>query len=83
MATKTVGKFTYNEETRVVTGPKVYMESGRYDQVVHDCVAGLNTVFNYGGGNNDTLSLLLVCIQTDYAAWAGQMEIERMMDRAF
>lgn len=67
----TVGEFTL-EPDGTVTGPAGYMKA-RFDEFRKNLEAGRNAVFTYGSmnGKGSTEQLLLVALQTDYAAWQG------------
>lgn len=71
----TVGAFTYADGT--VTGPAEYMDE-RGEARLAKMLAGEDTVFNAGvrfhGG--DTATLVLVSLQTDFAAWKGMRELK-------
>jgi hypothetical protein len=73
----TVGEFTY-EKDGTVTGPAQYM-ADRFDKFRANLEAGRNAVFNYGAmhGKGTAESLLLVALQTDYAAWKGMESFRR------
>jgi hypothetical protein len=71
--TKTVGRFTYDTATGSLTGPKEYVESEQYRNLIRNIEAGQSYVFNYGAGRPgaDVVTALLVTVQTDYAGWHG------------
>ncbi len=73
MAT-TVGRFIYEDGT--LTGPAEYMRE-RGDARLAKIVAGEDVVFNFGAmsGRGDTITLVLVSLQTDYAGWLGTREL--------
>ncbi|MDP2324291.1 MAG: hypothetical protein Q8N51_09715 [Gammaproteobacteria bacterium] len=71
-----VGRFTYDPQTKNISGPARYMQSGRLEKVLDQIRTRQSIVFNEGcrlghGG----ISLILVCVQTDFAAWAGEQEL--------
>jgi len=68
---KTVGAFTYHPDGSI-EGPAQYLEEKGND-TIEKINAGKNHVFNFGcrNPNADTVTLLLVALQTDYAGWLG------------
>ncbi len=70
--TTTIGVFTYDHHTERITGPDGYMEE-RFDGRMSRIYAGQDSVFNFGSreGQRDSVSLVLVSLQTDYASWLG------------
>ena len=77
-----LGRFTYDPATNAISGPAGYMQSGRLEDVIAKIKAGQSHVYNEGlrlghGG----ISLILVCIQTDFGAWAGEQEILALCKR--
>jgi hypothetical protein len=71
-----VGRFTYDPQTENISGPAGYMKSGRLERVLDQIRTRQSHVYSEGcrlghGG----ISLILVCVQTDFAAWAGEQEI--------
>ncbi|MDP2361629.1 MAG: hypothetical protein Q8O14_12915 [bacterium] len=73
--TTTVGRFTFNHETGKVVGPAGYLQSGRLEAIMDKIHSGQSTVYNTGRQlGHGGINLILVCIQTDYAAWAGEQE---------
>lgn len=74
--TQTVGRFTISS-TGVVEGPAAYMAE-RGTARLRRIEAGTDVVFNYGlSTGRDPLTLALVSLQTDYAAWLGEQEMAR------
>ena len=66
----TVGRFSMTS-AGVVTGPADYMKE-RWPAFKAKLESGQSAVFNYGAGRGGSLeSLVLVAVQTDYAAWRG------------
>jgi hypothetical protein len=82
--TKTVGRFTYDTATSSLSGPKEYMESEQYRELIRSIEAGRNHVFNYGarGASPDVETALLVTVQTDYAGWHGSKVFFAAMEAA-
>lgn len=87
----TVGRFTYDESTGSVSGPKAYMESSHYAEWRVRFESGSDPVFRVGMGHApvpgalftpdgpqspDPVTAMLVSLQTDFAAWHG---LERTM----
>lgn len=75
--TKTVGQFTYDTETDIVTGPAEYMKAQGNDRL--DAIAkGTDPVFPINARYApDIVTAILVTIQTDYAAWHGMETFNR------
>lgn len=74
---KQVGAFTI--ENDVLSGPKQYMEE-RGNAKLERMLAGEDVVFNTSLLHSpDTATGVLVALQTDYAGWLGQKELERCM----
>ena len=74
--TTTVGRFTFNPETGSIAGPAGYLQSGKLESVMDKIHSGQSTVLNAGRQlGHGVINLILVAIQTDYAAWAGEQEI--------
>lgn len=73
MTTKTVGQFTYANGQ--LSGPAEYMReqgNARVDSIL----AGTDVLFNMGREfQPDSVTLLLVTLQTDYAGWKGTREL--------
>jgi hypothetical protein len=70
--TKTVGKFTYDEESGTISGPGDYMREA-FPARFASIEAGTDVVaqkgFELNGG--DAVLAILVSLQTDYAGFAG------------
>lgn len=78
-STITIGKFSYDYDTRDLAGPEGYMteQSGILLAKVRD---GMSAVFNYAvsvAGSNEVVALL-TALQTDYAGWRGMQQIKAM-----
>lgn len=61
-----------------VIGPRAYVESAQFQECLAKIQNGESAIVNYGSQfskSADTLSLILVAIQTDYAAWLGTREL--------
>ncbi len=71
-----VGAFEYDTTTNSLVGPAEYMRE-RGDARLARIAAGQDTVFNYGSGRPgaSTVTLTLVSLQTDYAAWRGTRDL--------
>lgn len=70
-----VGRFTYDTETSVITGPAAYMQSVEYRRCIAKIEDGTSVVFNAGMEHSPNLeTALLVTIQTDFAAWHGYQQ---------
>lgn len=73
MSTKTVGRFTFDEETGQVSGPAEYMRTWGAERI-KKIESGQDVVFNFGMRDRpdvDPITLILVSLQTDFAAWLG------------
>ncbi len=72
---KTVGEFTYDEQTQTVAGPALYMEeqgNERLDRIM----SGDDVVFNMGCTRSpDVITAVLVALQTNYAGWKGTRDL--------
>lgn len=74
----TVGRFTL-EPDGTLTGPAEYLASEAYRKCIAKIEAGDNAVVRFGATTGQSrASLLLVAIQTDYAAWRGMQQILAM-----
>ena len=80
-----IGVFTYNTLTDQVTGPQDYMDK-RFKTRMNKIQAGTDSVFNFGsrkgittkdGKRFDVASLVLVSLQTDYAAHQGMKSFSK------
>jgi len=80
-----IGVFTYNTLTDQVTGPQDYMDK-RFKTRMKKIQAGTDSVFNFGsrkgittkdGQRFDVASLVLISLQTDYAAHQGMKSFSR------
>ena len=73
---KTVGAFKY--EDGAVFGPADYMREQGNDYL-DKIEAGNCAVFNYGAmtGKGDTVTLVLVALQTNYAGWKGMQQFQK------
>ncbi len=73
-----VGSFSYNNETGLISGPADYMTT-RFQDRMSDIYAGRNSVVNYGlSEGQEIISLVLVSLQTDYAAFLGMRQFNTM-----
>lgn len=71
----TVGKFTFDRKTGVVSGPKEYMEE-RGSARIRSIEDGQDVVFNFGVTSApDVFTAVLVSLQTDYASWRGARQL--------
>ncbi len=77
--THQIGSFFYNQETHQISGPADYM-ADRFSDRMAKIHAGQDAVFNFGsqrgitthgGAKFDVVSLVMVSLQTDYAAYQG------------
>jgi len=80
--TRQVGSFSYDHQTGQIAGPADYMGS-RFQDRMSDIYAGRDAVFNYGSANPvqggpDAVTLVLVSLQTDYAAFLGMRQFNTM-----
>lgn len=70
-STRQVGSFFYNNQTAQISGPADYMTT-RFQERMTKIYAGKDTVVNYGlSQGQEIISLILVSLQTDYAAFLG------------
>lgn len=71
-----VGAFSYDTETKTVSGPAEYMRE-RGNERIDRITSGKDTVFNAGVrfSAEPAEKLLLVSLQTDYAGWKGTREL--------
>jgi len=82
MAVKKVGRFEMDTETGSIAGPAEYMEE-RGSAKLRAIEAGTDTVFNAGLTRSpDIYTAILVSLQTDFAGWLGQRQLEAAMGRA-
>jgi len=76
MPTKTVGKFSFDEDTQEVAGPASYMAE-KYDAEIAGILAGNDAVFNMTANlSPDPITAILVHLQTDYAGYVGMKQVE-------
>lgn len=77
-----VGEFTLDEATGAVAGPKGYMEE-RFSEFFERLKRGGCPTFEFGaaGGSPSVEVALLVAVQTDYAGWRGQKQMEGWLAR--
>ena len=74
-----VGKFKFNTETNVLSGPENYMlEQG--DAKLEEILSGKSKVleagFSFAGKMEYRAeTLILVALQTDYAEWVGKKRL--------
>lgn len=81
MAKTTVGKFIYDPATGMVSGPAEYMRSADYDRCIASIADGTNHTFRAAVAHApDTVTAVLVTIQTSYAGWHGMQGIHRMIE---
>jgi hypothetical protein len=75
-----VGRFAL--EDGVVSGPAEYMRE-RGDARLREIEAGRDSVFNAGlqFGSPNVETAILVSLQTDYAGWLGQKQMEGWLGR--
>jgi hypothetical protein len=74
-----VGRFTFDTSTEILTGPKDYLESVGGAKAAVDKALRCPS-FKLGlEYQPNPLILLLVALQTDYAAYAGSRDLERRM----
>jgi hypothetical protein len=71
---QTVGEFTFDFEAMTVSGPASYMQE-RGDAHLAEIKAGRDPVVN-SGYSPDPITGILVSLQTDYAGWRGQKQME-------
>lgn len=80
--TKTVGEFTYDPTDGTVRGPAEYMASADYERCIASITDGTSHTFASAIAHApDTVTALLVTIQTSYAGWHGMQGIHRMLGR--
>lgn len=73
MAIKQVGHFSFDETDGTVSGPESYMKDWGNTRL-RSIEAGNDVVVSMGYQQNpnvDIITLILVSLQTDYAAWKG------------
>jgi len=73
-----VGEF--KSDGKDVWGPATYMEvrgSEKLRRIESGTDEGFNAMCAAGQGIS-TVNLVLVCLQTDYAGWLGQQDLELM-----
>jgi hypothetical protein len=75
-----VGRFVY--ENGEISGPADYMRE-RFPAMKEKIESGNSVVFNYGaaGASPSAIVAYLVAVQTDYAGYRGQKEMESWLDR--
>lgn len=72
-----VGSFFYNNQTAQISGPADYM-TNRFQEKMTKIYAGRDTVVNFGlGQGQEIISLILVSLQTDYAAFLGMKSFSK------
>lgn len=72
---KNVGSFTYDPSTSTVTGPADYM-AARGSALLDRILAGTDYTFNTTASYSpDTVTAILVRLQTDYAGWKGTNQL--------
>ena len=80
-AVATVGKFSWDGQT--ITGPRDYMEDpGGFPKVKADLESGRNAIIGAAPIGTDTVTLMLVAIQTNYAGWKGTRDLLRFNERS-
>ena len=80
----TVGRFTYDPATNQVAGPSAFMTdmgSKKLDAIANGTDAGFNAMVACAPSGSDPATLVLVALQTAYAGWLGQKEIESLVGR--
>lgn len=66
-----VGQFTYDTETRVLTGPAAYMKD-QGNAKLESILSGKSQAFNLCAHRSPCVEVaVLVALQTDYAGWHG------------
>lgn len=72
-----VGAFKYDPESKMLSGPKEYMEE-RGDEKLEEILSGKSTVANFGmtGASGSPERAVLVALQTDYAGWKGLQSLK-------
>lgn len=79
---KTAGRFTFDTETQVLSGPAEYMKE-RGNVRLARILAGQDVLFNTTAYlSPDAETAILVSLQTDYAAYCGEREMAARMERA-
>ena len=81
MQTTTVGKFTYDPNTKEIAGPKAYMEAQGF-ALLDKINRGEHKLLNETAHlSPNPVTAVLVWLQTDYADWLGMKGLEAMMGR--
>jgi hypothetical protein len=72
-----VGRFSFDTRTQVLTGPREYLESkGGAEAAVKDALS--SATFRYGASEQpNPFILMLVAMQTDFAAYEGARTLGR------
>jgi hypothetical protein len=77
-----VGRFTFDTATGTLSGPAAYFESrGGVDAAVDRALASATFRYGAAGASPSPQVALLVALQTDYAAFAGEQDLERRLAR--
>lgn len=82
--TLTAGRFTYDPATQQVAGPAQYVRergSAKLDAMLAGTEAGFNAMLNVAPLGTDTVMIVLVALQTDFAGWMGMKQLEYAVRR--
>lgn len=75
MATLTAGRFSYDTESGILSGPAQYMQE-QGDALLAQITTGEDTVFNMSAHYSPSAEMaVLVRLQTDFAGWAGMQQM--------
>ena len=75
-------KFSYDAQTNQISGPAEYMKT-RYAAMMEQIYSGQSVVFNFsqqGCPGSSVVTGVLVALQTDYAGWLGQRQMDAMRE---
>lgn len=70
--------FTVNLSTGCVTGPAEYLASERFSETKRRIEDGTHCLIGRAPIGTPLGALIEVILQTDYSAWLGQRQIERL-----
>ena len=72
-----VGRFTFDDNTGEVTGPKSYLETEAFQQSFDKIQSGRSSVIYLAPAGIPLGQLVATALQTDFAAWLGQERLKR------
>ena len=76
---KSAGSFTFDPKNGQIQGPADYMKE-KFQDRMEAIYAGRDHVFNYGSmDGRDVVPMVLVSLQTDYAAFQGMKSFGRSL----